>query len=187
MKKIFITLAALCAFGFAGAQQLYPAPDFGFRINGELVNEITLAPGESQEVNLTIEKMYTTVVRSFQAQWKMFDVNHDNIDYNVTNKVAPGRVYGSNAEYWIEAIEAGTGNPDVGGFEGNQILPGMPYGNIYRIMAVNHDYNMCFFRYDDDDNELIAQNIAHLTLVASPDWNEEYATFELDVNYTYWE
>ena len=189
MKKILFTLAALCAFGIASADQQpqsQPAPDMGYRIDGELVSEITLAPGESQEVNITIERMYITMVSGMQAQWRMFDVDHNNINYDETGKVAPGKVYGSRVKTWFEGIEAGTSNAEVGGFDGVSIGTVMPYENVYRIMATNTKYNMCFFRYDENDNELFAQNIGHFTMVASPDWNEEYATFELDVNYTLW-
>ena len=183
MKKVLFTLATLLAFGFAAnAEQ---APDMGYRIGDDLVTEITLAPGASQEVDISIERMYMTMVSGMQAQWRMYDVDHNNINYDVTNKVAPGKVYGSRVKNWFEAIEHGIGDADMG--NGSMaIAVGMPYDNVYRIMATNANGNMCFFRYDLEDNEMFAQKIGHFTLVASEDWDEEFATFELDLNYTTW-
>ena len=187
MKKFLFTLAALCAFGAANAEQ---APDMGFRLNGELINEVTLAPGESVEVTVTIEQMYMTMVSGMQAQWRMYDVDHNAILYTNTDKAYPDKVYGSRVKEWFKGIEAGTSDETVGGFDGVSIGCAMPgqgeLANNYRIMATNTKYNMCFFRYDANDNELFAQNIGVFTMKASENWTEEFATFELDLNYTLW-
>ena len=185
MKKLLFTLAALCAFSIAGAYEWsQPAPTMGFMIDGEYVTEITLNPGESQEVDIAIVQMFQPMVSGMQAQWRMYDVNHANINYDVTNKVAPGKVYGSRVKTWFQGIDAGTGDESVGGFPGIGVATAMPYENIYRIMITNTANNMCFFRYDADGNERFNQRIGHFTLIASPDWNEEFATMELDLNYT---
>ena len=187
MKKILFTLAALFAFGAANAEQ---APDLIFTLNGEAINEVTMAPGDQLEVTVTIERMYMTMVSGMQAQWRMFDAEHAPILYDNTSKVNPGKVYGGRVKEWFKGIEAGTSDESVGGFDGVSIGCAMPGqgddGNKYRIMATNVKYNMCFFRYDDAGNELFNQNIGVFTLVANENWDEEFATFELDLDYTLW-
>ena len=182
MKKVLFTLAALCAFGIASAEV---APELGFRTNdNEAITEVTMNPGVS------IESMVMPMVSGMQAQWRAFDVNHDPINYDITNKCAPGKVYGSRVKSWFEGIEAGTSDESVGGFDGVGIGTAMPYENVYRIMATNTKYNMTFFRWADDAEtvENCPMNIGHFTLVASADWDEEFefATFELDLEYTLW-
>ena len=187
MKKILFTLAALFAFGAANAEQ---APDLIFTMNGEAINEVTMAPGDQLEVTVTIERMYMTMVSGMQAQWRMFDAEHAPILYDNTSKVNPSKVYGGRVKEWFKGIEAGTSDESVGGFDGVSIGSAMPGqgddANKYRIMATNTKYNMCFFRYDANDNELFNQNIGVFTLVANENWDEEFATFELDLNYTLW-
>ena len=187
MKKVLFTLAALCAFGFASAEV---APELGFRsdVENEAITEVTMNPGESLQVKVSIESMAMAMVSGMQGQWRMFDAQHNPINYDITNKVAPGKVYGGRVKTWFEGIEAGTSNEAVGGFDGVSIATAMPYDNIYRIMATNTKYNMCFFRWADDAEtiENCPMNIGHFTLVASADWDEEFATMELDLDYTLW-
>ena len=187
MKKVLFTLAALCAFGIASAEV---APEMGFRsdVDNEVITEVTMNPGESLQIKVSIESMVMPMVSGMQAQWRMFDAEHNPINYDVTNKVAPGKVYGSRVKTWFEGIEAGSSDPDVGGFDGLGISTAMPYENVYRIMATNTKYNMCFFRWADNEEtvENCPMNIGHFTLVASADWDEEFATMELDLDYTLW-
>ena len=190
MKKILFTLAALCAFGFAGAQQQpqsQPAPELGFRLNGEAINEVTMAPGDQLEVTITIEKMYMTMVSGMQAQWRMFDAEHAPILYDNTSKVNPGKVYGSRVKNWFNAIDHGTSAYNEGLNIGSATPGQGDDANKYRIMATNTQTNMSFFRYDDvTGEEMFAQNIGVFTLVANENWDEEFATFELDLDYTLW-
>ena len=187
MKKVLFTLAALCAFGFASAEV---APELGFRsdVDNEAITEVTMNPGESLQVKVSIESMVMPMISGMQQQWRMFDAEHNPINYDVTNKVAPGKVYGSRVKVWYEGIEAGSNNPDVGGFDGNGTATAMPYENVYRIMVTNTQYNMVFFRWADDAEtiENCPMNIGHFTLVASADWDEEFATMELDLDYSLW-
>ena len=185
MKKYLFTLAALCAFGFASAGEMpqsQPCPDLAFTLNNEAVTEVTMAPGESLEVTLTIMEMYMPMYSGCQLQWRMYDVDHNNINYTETNKVAPGKVYGSRVKTWYEGVEYGTSTvtPGVG------TATATPYDNVYRIMITNSVDNMSFFREDLDGNPTGPQNFGHFTLVASENWNEEFATFELDTDYSLW-
>ena len=189
MKKFLFTLAALCAFGFANAEMLpqsEPAPDLGFRLNGELINEVTLAPGESVEVTLTIEKMYLTMASGVQLQWRMYDAEHNAILYTNTDKVNPVKVYGNRPKTWFKSIDHGTSTYNDGLNIGSATPGQGDLANNYRIMATNTQSNMCFFRFDENDNEMFAQNIGVFTMQASENWDEEFATFELDKTYALW-
>ena len=184
MKKFLFTLAALCTFGLACAE---PAPVMGFRnADNEQITEISLAPGESMEVKIAIMEMSMNMVSGVQAQWRMFDAEHNNIDYAITNKANPKKAYGpAFAATWFDAIEYGTAEM---GMPGLAIGKATPKENIYRILATNTEYNMCFFKIDPFDGvtESCPQNIGKFTMAASPEWDEEFATFELDLEYTLW-
>ena len=184
MKKFLFTLAALCTFGLACAE---PAPVMGFRnADNEQITEITLAPGETQELKIAIMEMSMNMVSGVQAQWRMFDAQHERIDYAITNKANPKKAYGpAFAAQWFDAIEYGTA--DVG-MPGLAIGKATPSQNIYRILATNTEYNMCFFKIDPFDGvtERCPQNIGKFTMAASAEWDEPFATFELDLAYTLW-
>ena len=184
MKKFLFTLAALCTFGLACAE---PAPVMGFRnADNEQITEISLAPGESMELKIAIMEMSMNMVSGVQAQWRMFDAEHNNIDYAITNKANPKKAYGpAFAATWFDAIEYGTAEM---GMPGLAIGKATPKENIYRILATNTEYNMCFFKIDPFDGvtERCPQNIGKFTMAASPEWDEEFATFELDLEYTLW-
>jgi len=184
MKKFLFTLAALCTFGLACAE---PAPVMGFRnADNEQITEITLAPGETQELKIAIMEMSMNMVSGVQAQWRMFDAQHERIDYAITNKANPKKAYGpAFAAQWFDAIEYGTA--DVG-MPGLAIGKATPSQNIYRILATNTEYNMCFFKIDPFDGvtERCPQNIGKFTMAASTEWDEPFATFELDLAYTLW-
>jgi len=186
MKKLLLTIASVCALGI-GYAQTYPAPVMGFRnANNEPITEVIMNPGDSLEITVCIESMSANIVSGMQVQWGVFDFNHNPIAAWDENKVTLASDYYNSR--WFEAIEAGSSDESVGGFPGNVCAIAISNDYYYRIIFTNPWYNMCFFRWADENQtiEKCPQNIGHFTLVASPDWQEEVATMELDLDYSKW-
>ena len=192
MKKILFTLAALLSLGFAAqADNLYPGQymNDGPTIlygdaNGEAITEIALNPGESVELSFILAQMNCTMISGFGVQWRMFDVNHNPINYAADAMVQCAKVYGSRTKFWFNPVGIGTNDPNQGGYNGVSLANSTPYDNIYRILATNTVENMIFFAEDEDGNPTCPAVFGKYTIKVAEDWAEEFATLELDQEYS---
>ncbi len=191
MKKVLFTLAALFAFGLtASAEQVDLGgigPNIGIGTDANnLVTEVELAPGESVELGLVLLDMPQAMVSGFQMQFRMFDANHEFINYATDGMVICPKLYGGRVKGWLNPVGIGTSDENAGGFDGVSLANDTPYDNIYRILGTNTKYNMVFFQSDADGNPTCPAVFAKFTIKVAEDWAEEFATFELDNEYTLW-
>ena len=190
MKKVLFTLATLFAFtAFAQTPQDFGGvgPEVGIGdMEGNEITELSLVPGESVECTMILKTMPLYMVSGFQLQWRMFDVNHEYLNYATDAMVICPKVYGGRVKGWFQGIGIGTSDESAGGFDGVSLGNEIPYDNIYRIMGTNTKYNMVFFQEDADGNPTCPAVFGKFTIQANADWAEEFATFEFDTEYTIW-
>jgi len=192
MKKVLFTLAALLSLGFAAnAGNLHPGeylPDAPTIVFGDLegneISEITLAPGESQELSFILKQMNSTMISGFGIQWRMFDANHNPINYAADAVVQCAKVYGSRTKFWFNPVGIGTNDPNQGGYNGVSLANATPYDNVYRILATNTVENMIFFAETEDGQPTCPAVFGHYTVKVADGWTDDFATFELDTNYS---
>ena len=192
MKKILFTLAALLSLGLAAnAGNLHPgeylpdAPTIVFGdLDGNELSEISLNPGESVELSFILKQMNSTMISGFGIQWRMFDANHNPINYAADAMVQCEKVYGSRTKFWFNPVGIGTNDPSQGGYNGVSLANATPYDNIYRILATNTVENMIFFAETEDGQPTCPAVFGHYTIKVADDWAEEFATFELDTDYS---
>ena len=192
MKKVLFTLAALLSLGFAAnAGNLHPGeylPDAPTIVFGDLegneISEITLAPGESQELSFILKQMNSTMISGFGIQWRMFDANHNPINYAADAVVQCEKVYGSRTKFWFNPVGIGTNDASQGGYNGVSLANATPYDNVYRILATNTVENMIFFAETEDGQPTCPAVFGHYTVKVADGWTDDFATFELDTNYS---
>ena len=195
MKKVLFTLATLFASMTMFAQgQATPfcgvAPVIVFGdADGNEISEVTVTPGVDLECSFILKSIADEVyvVSGFQTQWKMFDANHADINYdNGAGIVQLAKVYGGRVKSWLNPVGIGTSDENAGGFDGVSLANEIPYANVYRVMGTNTKYNRVFFHDDADGNPTCPAVFGKFTIRTSADWAEEYATLEFDKAYTLW-
>ena len=193
MKKFLFTLAALLSLGFAAqADNMYPGqylndgPTIVYGdIDGNEITEVTVTPGgDGVELSLILKQMNCTMISGFGAQWRMYDASHNGINYATTAMVQCAKVYGTRTKFWFNPVGIGTNDPDQGGYNGVSLANSTPYDNVYRILATNTVENMIFFVEDLDGNPTCPAVFGNFTVKATADWEEDFATFELDQEYS---
>ena len=121
MKKVLFTLATLFASMTMFAQgQATPfcgvAPVIVFGdADGNEISEVTVTPGVDLECSFILKSIADEVyvVSGFQTQWKMFDANHADINYdNGAGIVQLAKVYGGRVKSWLNPVRCISGQRD---------------------------------------------------------------------------
>ena len=192
MKNLLLTLLALLSIGImANADNLYPGqylndgPTIVYGdIDGNEISEITLNPGESVELSLILKQMNCALISGFGIQWRMYDVDHAPIYYASDAMVKCDKVYGNRTKFWFNPVGIGTNDASQGGYNGVSLAASTPYDNVYRILGVNTAENMIFFDVDENGNPTCPAVFGHFTIKVDESWGQEFATFELDTDYS---
>ena len=142
--------------------------------DGTPLSELALAPGEQKTVHIILAQHAEVITRAFQAQWIMYDSNHQ-----LTNSITCKKI--GNKNNWISPLGLSTCDESVGGLEGNTMLSAEPETGTWRCICTNPKTNQFWFPRDQFTPPIA---VAKFTLQAPNDWSDEYATFELDSEYT---
>lgn len=141
--------------------------------SGNPISEISLAPGEQKKIKVILSKQPEAVVQNFQAQWNVYDSNHQQTD-KVTCVVDP------DTKKWLTPLCLSTDDDSVGGMNGNSLISAKVDNGVWRCMGKNPNGQFWYPR----DLFTPPVPVAEFTLVASDDWTGNCVTLELDSNYT---
>lgn len=156
MKRLLLTFLTMLA---AALPVVASAPVLAFS-----ESEITLAPGESQEVHIVLQSLDETI-NAMQLQFLMYDQNRSPI-----NTVYLDKCYGGS---WIiqEGLSTNTNN---------SAASNKPETGAYRLLCTN-TWSGVYWPLEDFSGP---GNVFAFTIKADAGWNDEYATFELDLDYS---
>ena len=160
MKKVLFTLAALFAFGLTASAEQVDLGGIGPNI------------GIGTDANNLVTEVELAPGESVELGLVLLDI-------------CP-KIYGGRVKGWLNPVGIGTSDENAGGFDGVSLANDTPYDNIYRILGTNTKYNMVFFQNDGDGNPTCPAVFAKFTIKVAEDWADEFATFELDNEYTLW-
>ena len=141
---------------------------------GKVINEITLAPGETQRLKIILVEHREAITNAFQIFLKMFDSSH-----NATKDVNCWFNYRANR--WFTPLNLSTDDPSKGGIEGNQCESANPATNDWRAIGFNPSKNYIWYPRDQFKAPI---PIAEFIIQASQDWSDDFATFEVDKDNT---
>ena len=177
MKKFLFTLATV--FAAALAVNAAQAPVLAFS-----ENEITMAPGETYNIDVVFVEDAGVVMQGMQAQWYMYDESHQPISAGVTiPQVNLGTPRQPNWQYFTPGV--------VMNDMGAPVSSSCPEGYNYRIMVVNTSTNTILMGDEVAyyTGEGITPVFFTLTVEMAADFEGKYATLELfdtdDFNYTW--
>ena len=181
MKKVLFTLA-LAAFGLIAGAQGKPAPVLAFGTDAEnLITEIELAPGETQEVQVILVEQQEAVVMGFQMQWKMFNANHELTEDVVCPIIYPDDPDDPMEYYWAMPMNLSTAVTAEGGLKGNALGIANPEFATWRWVGTNTSRNQFWYPRGANVPPIA---VGAFSIQVPADWAEEFATFELDKEYT---
>lgn len=141
---------------------------------------ITLAPGESKEVHIVLVSLDESM-NGFQIQFTMYDANHNRIDGPVKLDSCYSIDHDGTALFHAENISSSEFSPGnmIGNANGLTPEPGI---GDYRFAGYGgYDNN---FTYWNSSDVTEPENVFAFTIKVDEDWNEEMATFELDLDWT---
>jgi len=141
---------------------------------------ITLAPGESKEVHIVLVSLDESM-NGFQIQFTMYDANHNRIDGPVKLDSCYSIDHDGTALFHAENISSSEFSPGnmIGNANGLTPEPGI---GDYRFAGYGgYDNN---FTYWNSSEVTEPVNVFAFTIKVDEDWNEEMATFELDLDWT---
>ena len=181
MKKVLFTLA-LAAFGLIAGAQGKPAPVLAFGTDANnLITEVELAPGENTEVQVILVEQQEAVVMGFQMQWKMYDANHELTEAVTCPDIIPDDPDFPMGYSWALAMNLSTASAAQGGVPGNALGFAYPEPATWRWVGTNTSRNQFWWPRQSFVPPIAVGKIA---IQVPADWAEEYATFELDKEYT---
>ena len=151
------------------------APKLVFGIQDKPISEIQLAPGEQQTIQVILSSHPETITMAYQARWTMYDSNHQPTD-SITCKKRP------RYNDWLLPLNLSTNDESEGGIEGNVISSNNTEHGIWNSICTNSSSNQFWYPRGQFTPPIA---VAEFTIKAPSDWNDEYATFELDTDYTY--
>ncbi len=140
---------------------------------GNQINEISLAPGEQKKITVVLSDHPEAITQNFLAQWSVYDSNHQ-----LTNGISC--VMDSDGKKWLNPLCLSTTNDSVGGMSGNDLNSARVSNGVWRCMGKNPNGQFWYPR----DMYIPPVPVAEFVLIASSDWKDKYATFELDNNVT---
>jgi hypothetical protein len=181
MKKVLFTLA-LAAFGLIAGAQGKPAPVLAFGTDAEnLITEIELAPGEQQEFQVILTEQQEAVVMGFQLQWLMKDANGALTEALTCPAIYPDDPDDPMDYYWTNPENLSTATTAVGGLKGNSLASSNPEFATWRWVATNTGRNQFWYPRNANVPPIA---VGTMTIKAGADWTDDFATFELDLEYT---
>ena len=185
MKKFLFTLSALLAFGFSANAQT--APTFAMS-----ETEITLMPGESKEIVLSlVDRGSTGAIKGMQMDWEMLNPAGERITSGCHLEFL--EKYGVDADHWqwfgeISGIAGntmtsrnGTSHNTTAWDEEGDYMPGNAYGvdaeivytGVYNYIVMNATTGICY-----SARLALPKDIIAFTIKADEDWADEYAMFK---------
>ena len=185
MKKFLFTLSALLAFGFSANAQT--APTFAMS-----ETEITLMPGESKEIVLSlVDRGSTGAIKGMQMDWEMLNPNGERMTSGCHLEFL--EKYGVDADHWqwfgeISGIAGntmtsrnGTSHNTTAWDEEGDYMPGNAYGvdaeivytGVYNYIVMNATTGICY-----SARLALPKDIIAFTIKADENWEDEYATFK---------
>lgn len=142
-------------------------------------SEILLSPGEAHEVFIVLQSLDESF-QAMQFQFIMYDASHNPIDgpvrldscYDVDND--------GNGFFHAENISSTAFTP------GNRMSAlGHTETGYYSFIALGaYDDSYNILPYWDVTDVTGPMNVFAFTVIADESWNEEFATFELDLDFT---
>lgn len=150
------------------------APKLVFGIQDKPISEIQLAPGEQQTIQVILSSHPEAITMGIQAQWTMYDSNRQPTE-SITCKKRP------RYNDWLLPLNLSTNDENKGGMEGNVISSNNFEHGIWRSICTNTTSNQFWYPRGQFTPPIA---VAEFTIKAPSDWKDEYATFELDTDYT---
>ncbi len=141
---------------------------------------ITLAPGESKEVHIVLVSLDESM-NGFQIQFTMCDANHHRIDGPVRLDSCYTIDDDGTALFHAENISSSEFSPGNRIGNANGLTPEPGIGD-YRFAGYGGYANNFTYWNSSDVTEPV--NVFAFTIKVDEDWNEEMATFELDLDWT---
>ena len=181
MKKVLFTLAAM-AFGLIASAQDKPAPVLAFADQDEnLIEEVSLAPGEQATVKVILTEQQEVVVMGFQMQWKTYNAAHEVTTDVICPSVIPDDPDFPMEYNWAAPLGLSTASAANGGVPGNALGFANPEPGVWRWVGTNTSRNQFWW---PRGNFMPPIAVGMIAIQAPAEWTEEFATFELDLDYT---
>lgn len=138
--------------------------------NGKQINEISLAPGQKKKVQIILTEHPESFTRAFQAQWIMYDSKHKPTG-GITCEEDP------STKKWFFPLNLSTSAESQGGMKGNTTSSARFQSSNWRCVAYN-SLGKLYWHPRGEFTTPIA--VAEFTIQAPSDWNDAYATIEID-------